>query len=85
MPDLSWFELQPGPARHQLLTLFAATAGAAAGAAAGINCWVQHLPFYKLVVAQQRAPRDGKHLDVVGWYNPIPGAQSATAHVAVAS
>ncbi|WIA12537.1 hypothetical protein OEZ86_005886 [Tetradesmus obliquus] len=34
----------------------------------------KRLPFYKLVVAQQRAPRDGKHLDVVGWYNPIPAA-----------
>eukprot|EP00882_Tetradesmus_deserticola_P012489 GHRQ01013235.1.p3 GENE.GHRQ01013235.1~~GHRQ01013235.1.p3 ORF type:complete len:102 (+),score=25.97 GHRQ01013235.1:420-725(+) len=34
----------------------------------------KHLPFYKLVVAQQRAPRDGKHLDVVGWFNPIPAA-----------
>ncbi|KAF8067112.1 RPS16-2 [Scenedesmus sp. PABB004] len=34
----------------------------------------KHLPFYKLVVAQQRAPRDGKHLEVVGWYDPQPAA-----------
>lgn len=34
----------------------------------------KNLPFYKLVVAPQRAPRDGKHLEVVGWYNPHPSA-----------
>jgi hypothetical protein len=36
---------------------------------------LQNLPFYKMVVAPQRAPRDGKHLEVVGWYNPHPCKQ----------
>jgi ribosomal protein S16 len=36
------------------------------------NLLLQNLPFYKLVVAPQRAPRDGKHLEVLGWYNPQP-------------
>ena len=29
-------------------------------------------PFYGIVVANSRAPRDGKHLERVGTYNPIP-------------
>lgn len=27
--------------------------------------------FYRLVVADSRAPRDGKYVEVLGWYNPI--------------
>lgn len=27
--------------------------------------------FYRLVVTDSRCPRDGKYLEVVGWYNPI--------------
>ncbi len=27
--------------------------------------------FYRLVVTDSRSPRDGKYLEVVGWYNPI--------------
>eukprot|EP00879_Flechtneria_rotunda_P014162 GHRR01014798.1.p1 GENE.GHRR01014798.1~~GHRR01014798.1.p1 ORF type:complete len:104 (+),score=28.31 GHRR01014798.1:105-416(+) len=34
----------------------------------------KNLPFYRLVVAPQRAPRDGKHLEVLGWYDPHPAA-----------
>lgn len=30
-----------------------------------------HSPFYRLVAANQRAPRDGKFLEVLGTYNPI--------------
>ena len=30
-----------------------------------------HRPFYRLVAAQQHAPRDGKFLEIVGAYNPI--------------
>ena len=33
----------------------------------------QNLPFYRLFVADSRSPRDGKHLEVVGHYDPIPG------------
>lgn len=25
---------------------------------------------YRIVVADQRAPRDGKFLEILGWYNP---------------
>ncbi len=27
-------------------------------------------PFYRLVVTDVRAPRDGKAVEIVGWYNP---------------
>ena len=27
-------------------------------------------PFYRIVVADQRAPRDGKYIDLIGTYNP---------------
>lgn len=33
----------------------------------------KNLPFYRIFVADSRAPRDGKHIDVVGHYNPLPG------------
>eukprot|EP00898_Chlorokybus_atmophyticus_P003214 jgi/Chlat1/3894/Chrsp26S04178 len=29
-------------------------------------------PFYRIFVADSRAPRDGRHIDVVGTYDPIP-------------
>ena len=32
----------------------------------------KHLPFYRMVAANARAPRDGKFLEIVGTYNPIP-------------
>ena len=28
-------------------------------------------PFYRVVVTDVRAPRDGKYLESVGWYNPF--------------
>lgn len=28
-------------------------------------------PFYRLVVADSRAPRDGRFIDTIGYYNPI--------------
>jgi small subunit ribosomal protein S16 len=33
-------------------------------------------PFYMIFVADSRAPRDGKHLEVVGHYDPIPSKDS---------
>lgn len=27
--------------------------------------------FYRLVVTDSRAPRDGKYVEALGWYNPI--------------
>ncbi len=29
-------------------------------------------PFYRLVVADSRSPRDGKFIEEIGYYNPIP-------------
>ncbi|MGI6576280.1 MAG: 30S ribosomal protein S16 [bacterium] len=28
-------------------------------------------PFYRLVVADSRMPRDGRFIDIIGYYNPI--------------
>jgi len=36
-------------------------------------------PYYKVVVSNSRAPRDGKYLEQVGTYNPLL-AKSPTAH-----
>ena len=33
-------------------------------------------PFYRVVVADSRAPRDGKVIDQVGTYNPLNGEVS---------
>ncbi len=33
--------------------------------------------FYRLVVADSRYPRDGKYVEMLGWYNPFqPGTES---------
>lgn len=29
-------------------------------------------PFYRVVAADARAPRDGRHIEVLGYYNPMP-------------
>ena len=28
-------------------------------------------PFYRVIIADERAPRDGKFIDEVGYYNPL--------------
>lgn len=28
-------------------------------------------PFFRLVVADSRSPRDGKYVEMLGWYNPF--------------
>lgn len=28
-------------------------------------------PFYRIVVADSRSPRDGKYVECIGWYNPF--------------
>ena len=33
---------------------------------------VRNNPFFGIIAANQRAPRDGKHLERLGTYNPIP-------------
>lgn len=43
-------------------------------------------PFYKIVAADARAPRDGKFIEVVGFYNPLLPKEHADAlhvHTAV--
>ena len=37
------------------------------------------LPFYRIVVADSKAPRDGRYIEVIGRYDPLP----ATAEVTV--
>jgi small subunit ribosomal protein S16 len=32
-------------------------------------------PFFRLVVANVRSPRDGKFIEVLGWYNPFETEQ----------
>ena len=29
-------------------------------------------PFYRVIVADSRSPRDGRFIDTIGTYNPIP-------------
>lgn len=36
-------------------------------------------PFYRVMAADSRSPRDGKHLEVLGYYNPLPGFLSRTS------
>lgn len=32
-------------------------------------------PFYRVVVADKRSPRDGKYVEELGWYNPFEKEQ----------
>ena len=41
-------------------------------------------PFYRIVAADSRSPRDGKFLEVVGTYDPIKGADKVTVSEEVA-
>lgn len=36
-------------------------------------------PFYRIVVADSRSPRDGRYIEVVGTYNPV--AQPASVQI----
>lgn len=33
-------------------------------------------PFFRVVVADSRSPRDGKYVESVGWYNPFETAET---------
>ena len=35
-------------------------------------------PFYRIVAADSRSPRDGKFIELVGTYNPIKGQEVVT-------
>eukprot|EP01147_Barroeca_monosierra_P004185 gene4185-6531_t len=32
----------------------------------------RHTPFYRIVVADRKSPRDGKFIERLGTYNPLP-------------
>jgi small subunit ribosomal protein S16 len=32
-------------------------------------------PFYRVVVADERSPRDGKFIDEIGYYNPLGNSE----------
>ncbi len=36
------------------------------------------LPYYRIVVADSRAPRDGRFIEVIGRYNPLPQTAEVT-------
>ncbi|MCB1135948.1 MAG: 30S ribosomal protein S16, partial [Chlamydiia bacterium] len=31
-------------------------------------------PFYRLIVTDVRSPRDGKSIEIIGWYDPMEKA-----------
>ena len=35
-------------------------------------------PFYRIVVADSRSPRDGRFIDQIGWYNPLTTPSTIT-------
>ena len=35
-------------------------------------------PFYRIVAADSRSPRDGRFIEIVGTYDPIKGADKVT-------
>jgi len=39
-------------------------------------------PFYRVVVADSRSPRDGKCVETIGWYNPLEEAGERQLSVA---
>ena len=41
----------------------------------------KNLPFYRIVVADSRCPRDGRFIENVGTYNPIPSKFDATKEI----
>lgn len=41
-------------------------------------------PFYRLVVTDCRSPRDGKYIEMVGWYNPFEAEVEKGLHLEAA-
>ena len=35
-------------------------------------------PFYRVIVADERSPRDGKFIDQIGYYNPLTDPAAKT-------
>lgn len=38
-------------------------------------------PFYRVVLTNVRAPRDGKYLEALGWYNPFETEQERMLNI----
>lgn len=38
-------------------------------------------PFYRIVAADKRFPRDGRHLEILGYYNPMARGGETKLHV----
>lgn len=38
-------------------------------------------PFYRVVVADAEAPREGRYLDNLGWYNPLEANVEKSLHL----
>lgn len=38
----------------------------------------KHQPSYRIVIADSRAPRDGRYIDQVGFYNPLTNPATIT-------
>lgn len=38
-------------------------------------------PFYRIVVTDCRSPRDGKYVEMVGWYNPFEEEADKALHL----
>ena len=38
-------------------------------------------PFYRIVVADSRTPRDGRFIDRIGYYNPMAAGQAVRLNV----
>lgn len=41
----------------------------------------QNRPFYRIVIADVRSPRDGKYIESLGWYNPFETEQDLVLKV----
>lgn len=40
----------------------------------------KHQPSYRIVIADSRSPRDGRYIDQVGFYNPLPNPAVITVN-----
>lgn len=38
-------------------------------------------PFYRLVLTDVRAPRDGRYIEALGWYNPFEAEQDKSLSI----
>lgn len=38
-------------------------------------------PFYQIVVADKRAPRDGRHIERIGFFNPMARGQEESFRI----